>query len=292
MRIVICGGDGQLGRDCLRVFQKNNTVQAFGSRDLDITNQDLVEKVIATVSPDVVINCAAYTNVDKSEEDAELARKVNTLGAGYIASACSAIAAPMVHISTDYVFDGKKELPLSYAETSATSPLGVYGRTKLEGEQLVAQNVEKHMIVRTAWLYGAHGNNFLKTMLRLALADPERTIRVVNDQYGSPTWTLRLALQLEKLVMVKGQGIYHATSEGYCSWYELAACFLKRMDVKHSIAPCTTAEYPTPATRPGNSILDNARLKRGEINRMTGWRHGVDLFVSRYRHELIEECSS
>jgi len=115
---------------------------------------------------------------------------------------------------------------------------------------------------------------------------------VVNDQYGSPTWTLRLALQLEKLVMVKGHGIYHATSEGYCSWYELASYFLKKMDVRHSIAPGTTAEYPTPATRPGNSILDNARLKRGEINRMTGWRHGVDLFVSRYRNDLIEECSS
>jgi len=287
---MICGANGQLGRDCTRVFQKNNQVEAFGSHDLDITDQAVVEKIMETVSPDVVINCAAYTNVDKSELNADLAFKVNAVGAGNVASSCQALGAIMVHISTDYVFDGKKELPLAYIETDKTSPLGVYGRSKLGGEKLVAENVEKHMIVRTAWLYGAYGNNFLKTMLRLALSNPDQTIRVVNDQYGSPTWTLRLALQLERLLITKGQGIYHATSEGYCSWYELASYFLKKMEVEHNIIPCTTAQYPTPAMRPLNSILNNARLKIARINRMTGWRYGVDMFISRYRKELLEEC--
>jgi dTDP-4-dehydrorhamnose reductase len=190
------------------------------------------------------------------------------------------------------VFDGKKELPMAYKETDSTLPLGVYGKTKLEGELRVASFAKKYIIVRSAWLYGIHGGNFVKTMLKLSLKNPDETIRVVNDQFGSPTWTLRLALQLESLVEAGGQGLYHASAQGYCSWYEFAAYFLKKMGVSHNIVPCTSEEYPTPAPRPHNSILDNARLKRNDINRMTGWRHGMDLFVSRFRQDLLDECSS
>lgn len=291
MKVLICGGNGQLGWDCQRVFGKENEVMPYDLHDLDITDKDRVEAVILKDRPDVVINCAAYTNVDRCETEEEIAHLVNVDGPGYIAQACQSINALIIHISTDYVFDGFKEPPLSYNEKDEVNPLSVYGKTKLEGEHRVSAITENHIIVRTAWLYGINGNNFLKTMLRLALLSPEKQIKVVNDQFGSPTWSLRLALQIERLVQMKGQGIYHATSEGYCSWYELAVYFLKQMEVSANIIPCTTAEYPTPAKRPANSILENARLKRSDNNRMTGWRYGVDHFVSRFGQQLIDEIT-
>lgn len=291
MKVLICGGNGQLGWDCQRVFGKENEVMPYDLHDLDITDKDRVEAVILNDRPDVVINCAAYTNVDRCETEEEIAHLVNVDAPGYIAQACQSINALIIHISTDYVFDGFKEPPLSYNEKDEVNPLSVYGKTKLEGEHRVSDITENHIIVRTAWLYGINGNNFLKTMLRLALLSPEKQIKVVNDQFGSPTWSLRLALQIERLVQMKGQGIYHATSEGYCSWYELAVYFLKQMEVSANIIPCTTAEYPTPAKRPANSILENARLKRSDNNRMTGWRYGVDHFVSRFGQQLIDEIT-
>ncbi|MBF0378879.1 MAG: dTDP-4-dehydrorhamnose reductase [Desulfamplus sp.] len=289
MKVLICGGNGQLGWDCQRVFSKENEVVAYDLPELDITDKIRVSTVISEFIPDVVINCAAYTQVDKCETEQNIAKLVNTDAPGYIAEACKAINATMVHISTDYVFDGTKEPPLSYTETDEVNPLSVYGRTKLEGERRVAQITDNHIIVRTAWLYGINGNNFLKTMLKLALLTPDKQIKVVDDQFGSPTWSLRLALQLERLVQMKGQGIYHATAEGYCSWYELALYFLKQIEVPANIVPCTTADYPLPAKRPANSILENARLKKCENNRMTGWRYGVDHFIARFGEQLIDE---
>lgn len=289
MKVLICGGNGQLGWDCQRVFGKENEVAAYDLPELDITDKGRVEAVISGFMPDVVINCAAYTQVDKCETEIELARLVNVDGPGFIAEACKAVNAAMVHISTDYVFDGAKEPPDAYTERDEVNPLSVYGKTKLEGERRVAQITDNHIIVRTAWLYGINGSNFLKTMLRLALLNPEKPIKVVDDQFGSPTWSLRLALQLERLVQIKGQGIYHATAEGYCSWYELAVYFLKQIEVPFNIVPCTTADYPTAAKRPANSILENSRLKRSDNNRMTGWRYGVDHFTARFGQQLIDE---
>lgn len=292
MKILVCGSRGQLGWDCRRVFEKEeNEVKIFQRPELDITKKDNVRESFASFRPDVVINCAAYTQVDKCESERQVAWAVNVEGPENLAQECRDSGALLVHVSTDYVFDGKKEPPLSYSETDTVNPLSVYGETKLEGEKRVADLTDNHIIVRTAWLYGIAGNNFLKTMLRLALGSPEKTIKVVNDQFGSPTWTLRLALQIEHLIQIRGQGIYHATSEGYCSWYELALYFLKCMEVPSNIVPCTTEQYPTPAIRPANSILENAKLKRSDDNRMTGWRHGVENFVSRYRHQLIDEIS-
>ncbi len=289
MKVLICGGNGQLGWDCQRVFGKENEIEAYDFPELDITNRERVFAVISGFMPDVVINCAAYTQVDKCETEQEIAWAVNVDGPGFIAEACKSINATIVHISTDYVFDGTKEPPLSYSEVDKVNPLSVYGKTKLEGERKIAQITENHIIVRTAWLYGINGNNFLKTMLKFALLTPEKQIKVVDDQFGSPTWSLRLALQLERLVKIKGQGLYHATSEGYCSWYELAVYFLKQIEVPFNIVPCTTAEYPTPAKRPANSILENARLKRSDNNRMTGWRYGVEHFIARFGQQMIDE---
>ncbi len=289
MKILICGSHGQLGWDCGRVFEKNNEVSAFDLPELDITNKESVRNIFASSKPDVVINCAAYTQVDKCESERKAAWAVNVEGPENLAKECRGSGALLIHVSTDYVFDGTKEPPLFYLEADEVNPVSVYGETKLEGEKIVASITDNHIIVRTAWLYGIAGNNFLTTMLRLAPGSPEKPIKVVNDQFGSPTWSLHLALQIERLIQMKGQGVYHATSEGYCSWYELAVCFLKLMEVPSNIIPCTTEEYPTPARRPANSILENARLKHSGNNRMTGWRHGVEQFVSRYRQQLIGE---
>ncbi|SMC58978.1 dTDP-4-dehydrorhamnose reductase [Desulfocicer vacuolatum DSM 3385] len=288
MKIMICGSDGQLGWDCIRVFGADNEIFSFNRTQLDISDSHAVEDTVARVMPQVLINCAAFTHVDRCETEKETAFKINTLGPHHLAKACARHRATLVHVSTDYVFDGNRELPLAWSESDAPHPVSVYGQSKLEGEQKLATVWEDHIIVRTAWLYGAHGNNFLKTMLRLTLANPEKEFKVVDDQYGSPTWSLRLALQMERLVKEEGRGIYHATSEGYCSWYELAVFFLKKMDVPHNLIPCTTAQYPTPTARPFNSILENKRLKQENIHRMTGWRHGVEQFVSRFRNELLE----
>ncbi|SLM32997.1 RfbD [Desulfamplus magnetovallimortis] len=289
MKILLCGSNGQLGCDCIRVFEKEHKVMPFDLPEMDITDKQNVADLMQKTSPDLVINCAAYTQVDKCETNGDAAWAVNVEGAANLAEECRKLGALLFHVSTDYVFDGTKEPPLSYSETDPVNPLSVYGKTKLEGEKRIAEITEHHIIVRTAWLYGIGGQNFLKTMLRVALSDPERTIKVVNDQFGSPTWTLRLALQMERLIKIQGQGIYHATSEGYCSWYELAINFLKLMEVPFNIVPCATSEYPTPARRPANSILENVRLKRSDNNKMTGWRHGLEQFVSRYRQELLDE---
>ncbi|MFH1152277.1 MAG: dTDP-4-dehydrorhamnose reductase [Pseudomonadota bacterium] len=291
MRIVILGCRGQLGSDCLRVFEKENGVVCAGHQDVDIADPEQVREVIGSHKPEVVINCAAFTRVDLCETEIDTAFRINAMGPGIIAGACRKSGALMVHVSTDYVFDGNREPPLSYCENDATDPLSVYGRTKLEGEIRVTAESPDNIVLRTAWLYGIGGSNFLKTMLRLTLNKPGTPIKVVNDQFGSPTWTLRLALQMEKLIKAGGRGLYHATSEGYCSWYELACYFLKQMEVAHTLVPCSTAEYPLPAKRPANSILENARLKRANINRMTGWRDGVDRFVSSFRQDLLAECS-
>ena len=292
MKILICGSNGQLGWDCCRVFEKEHDVRPLDHNALDITSKSHVRSAVEGFLPHLVINCAAYTHVDQCETDEHAALDVNARGAANIAEACEAFGACMLHISTDYVFDGSKEPPLSYTELDETTPISVYGSTKLEGEKLIASITDRHIIVRTAWLYGISGNNFLKTMLGLSLVNPERPLKVVNDQFGSPTWTLRLALQLRRLVDIDARGIYHATAEGYCSWYELAVCFLKKMDVPFNIIPCTTEEYPTSATRPHNSILENGRLKKGDNNLMTGWRYGLEQFVSRYRKELFNEVSA
>ncbi|MBF0200578.1 MAG: dTDP-4-dehydrorhamnose reductase [Desulfamplus sp.] len=290
MKILLCGNKGQLGWDCRRVFEKEHELHLFDLPELDITDKEMVLERVSSVGPDVVINCSAYTMVDRCENDEKSAFAVNAQGPENLALACVDAGALLVHISTDYVFDGTKEPPESYCETDIPNPLSVYGRTKLEGERRIAGVLDNHIIVRSAWLYGIGGGNFLKTMLGLALKNPGGEVRVVNDQFGSPTWTLRLALQLERLVQMRGRGIYHATSEGYCSWYELAVHFLKLMDIPFNVVPCSTDQYPTPAHRPANSILDNARLKKSGNNLMTGWRYGVENFVSRYHRQLMDEA--
>jgi len=289
MKVAICGGKGQLGRDCTDVLERKHEVKAVDLDELDITIPSDVDAFIHGFTPDVVINCAAYTQVDKCETEKEPAWRINVKGPENLARSVQKLGSRLIHISTDYVFNGKKKLPDPYVEEDATEPLSYYGMTKLESEEAVRKATDCHVILRTAWLYGITGHNFLKTMLKLTLNDPERKIGVVNDQFGSPTWSYRLALQIEKMIEGGSLGTFHATSDGYCSWYELATCFLEGMGIPHSIIPCTTAEYPTPAQRPANSILENRNLKKAKIDIMPTWKDDVDQFIRMHKERLIIE---
>ena len=290
MKILICGSAGQLGSDCSKVLGPKHEVTGVDIGEIDITDPASVERVIARFSPDIVVNCAAYTNVDACETEKALARKVNVDGPANLASAMDKHGGRLIHVSTDYVFDGRKKPPASYSEKDEPNPLSYYGKTKLEGEAAVQEAIEAHVIVRTAWMYGAQGRNFLKTMLRLSLANPQKELRVVNDQFGSPTWSYRLAVQIDKLIHENCQGTFHATAQGHCTWYELARYFLEKMDVSCSLVPCSSEEYPTPATRPKNSILENGNLNARGIDLMAEWRDDVDMFVSNFREALLNEA--
>ncbi len=290
MRILICGAYGQLGTDCSTRLTEQHEVLASDINDLDITDKAGVIEAVRELTPDWIINCAAYTDVDGCENDQEAAWRLNVQGPENLAAAADIFDCRLLHVSTDYVFDGCQPVPQAYTEEDLVNPVSVYGRTKAAGEEAVFKTGgHQHCVVRTAWLYGSSGSNFLKTMLGLTLKNPCQPITVVADQFGSPTWSSTLAAQIKTLMENDGSGIYHATAEGYCSWYDLALYFFKQMGLMHAITPCTTAEYPTPAPRPKNSILDNKRLKATGLNCMRNWQDDLDLFVECHRQELMEE---
>ncbi|NLZ17241.1 MAG: dTDP-4-dehydrorhamnose reductase [Desulfobulbaceae bacterium] len=292
MRIVIVGANGQLGRDSIEILGPNHTVWASDATEVDITDQSQVQALFQRHQPDVVINCAAFTAVDACESNVEASMAVNARGPELLALACREHGSRLIQVSTDYVFDGARPAPQPYLEEDTAQPTSMYGKSKLAGEEAVQAVLENHLIVRTAWLYGIGNKNFLKTMLRLAISDPKRIIKVVNDQHGSLTWSWRLALQIERLLSTDLTGIVHATAEGHSTWYEGARYFLDCMQVPYNIVPCTTAEYPTPARRPANSILENDRLKEHGCNLMLSWQEDVRLFAERYREELLAEAKA
>lgn len=291
MKILIAGGHGQLGSDVSTLLCKEHEVLSFGSKDLDIGDRETVHTTLTAQQPDLLINCAAYTAVDNCETEQEQAWRVNAKGPENLAVEMEAQGGRLIHISTDYVFDGNRPPTESYLEDDAVAPLSEYGRSKLAGEKAITANSSNHLILRTAWLYGLSGKNFLKTMLRLVLADPERELKVVNDQYGSLTWTATLARQIRAVLPPDLQGIAHATAEGSCSWYQGACYFLDAMAVPYTLTPCATAEYPTPAHRPANSILENNRLKEAGLSVFDSWQEGIDQYVALHKKELMEEAA-
>ena len=286
---MITGGKGQLGNDCVRVFRETHDVLAIDLDEVDITRRADLDVCVQTFMPDIIINCAAYTQVDQCEIEKKLAWDVNVTGTENLVKYMEKQGGRLIHISTDYVFDGRKKVPEPYLETDQPNPVSYYGKTKYESEKMVQRASDRHVIVRPAWMYGANGHNFLKTMLSLALKNPGHEIKVVNDQYGSPTWSYALALQIERIIHVHAGGIYHATAEGFCTWFELAEYFLKKMQVPHNIVPCTSEEYPTRAQRPKNSILENRHLKEKGIHIMSQWQDDIDAFVSASGEDLVAE---
>ncbi|MFV0436606.1 MAG: dTDP-4-dehydrorhamnose reductase [Desulfopila sp.] len=292
MRITLIGSRGQLGTACRLVLGNSHEIVCCDRPQLDLGDRENVERCIAALRPEVIINCAAYTAVDACETDTAICRRINTDGPGFLARAASRCGCRLIHISTDYVFDGLRPAPAGYQEEDRTNPLSSYGRTKREGEEAVLHAGGNVAILRTAWLYSAHGANFLKTMLRLCLQDRHRTIKVVNDQHGSLTWVNTLARQIGQLLGPELQGIYHATANGHSTWFEAADVFLNAMGVDHKLAPCTTSEYPTAATRPANSILCNSSLEAAGLSVFRDWRDDLDQFVQCHGRQLLRELTT
>jgi dTDP-4-dehydrorhamnose reductase len=290
MKILITGSAGQLGSDSVEILRGIHEVMAQRRSNLDITNLASLEKVVEGFRPGVILNCAGYTRVDDCEVQRDLAFMVNVTGPKNLALCVQKYGGKLIHISTDYVFDGKRAPPNAYREDDEPAPVSYYGQTKLEGEQVIQELTDRHIIVRTAWLYGIEGRNFLKTILGLAVQNPQEEIRVVNDQFGSLTWSYRLAQQIAHLIEIDGQGIYHATAEGYSSWYEVAAAFLKHMGVPHRVSSCTSEQYQTRAVRPANSILENRRLKAAGIHCMRPWEDDLEQFIALFRDRLMREA--
>ena len=282
MKVLVLGSRGQLGQDCLEVLPHHH-VAGLDLPDVDITSADSLAAALDAHRPDAVVNCAAFTAVDKAESCEDLARQINAVGPGLIGRACAERGVRVVHISTDYVFDGLREPPAPYVETDAPAPQSAYGRTKLEGEERLLASGARAAILRTAWLYGLHGKNFPLTMLRLARENPERRLRVVADQWGTPTWSLTLARQIRRVLEEPEfpTGVFHATGQGCTTWHEFATTFLRAMGVATPVDACTSEEYPTPARRPRNSILDNAALRRLGLDEMHEWRGDVLAFAKR-----------
>lgn len=279
MKILIIGANGQLGQDCRALFAPGHEVLALDRPAIDITDLSSVRDAVRSFRPDAVLNCAAYTAVDKAETDEETCRAINADGPMEIALALAGTGAILVHISTDYVFDGTKPLGERYVEEDAPCPVSAYGRTKLAGEAPVLA-YERGAVLRTAWLYGEHGNNFLRTMVRLSRRPAP--IRVVADQHGSPTWSGSLARQIARLLDDFRPGLYHATSQGECTWYDLTKRFFEAAGVDHEVIPIGTADYPTPATRPVNSVLENRALRRAGLDVMPGWEDDIDAHAAAF----------
>ena len=276
MRVLVTGASGMLGTDVqAAALAAGHELVALSRAELDISARDAVAAAVAQARPDAVINCAAYTDVDGAESDRDGAAAINAAGAGFVAEAAAAAGAWLVHVSTDYVFDGTKTSP--YHESDPTGPRSIYGATKLEGERAVALAARGcHTIVRTSWLFGTAGSSFPATMLRLA--GERETLTVVDDQRGCPTFTGHLA---QALVTLAGErripGVVHLAAAGECTWYELAVEIMRATGTAVAVRPCTTDEFPRPARRPAYSVL---RSERPEAPLLPDWRSGLGDYLA------------
>ena len=308
MKVFVTGVCGQLGYDVMNELAKRGhegvgsdiTAQYAGAADgsavvsmpyvqLDITDKEAVQQTIAAVHPDAVVHCAAWTAVDLAEDEDKIdkVRAINAAGTKYIAEACKAAGCKMMYISTDYVFNGQGTEPWR-PDCQEYHPLNVYGQTKLEGELAVAGLLEKYFIVRIAWVFGLNGKNFIRTMLNVGKTHD--TVRVVNDQIGTPTYTLDLARLLVDMIETEKYGYYHATNEGgYISWYDFTCEIFRQAGYTTKVVPVTTAEYGlSKAARPFNSRLDKSKLVEQGFAPLPDWRDAVARFLAEIRNEVNE----
>lgn len=281
MKILVTGVKGQLGYDVCRILTDRG-IDRLGADidDFDITDREATERFILAYRPDAIIHCSAFTAVDKAEDNAELCARVNAEGPANIAAAAKKIGAKMMYISTDYVFPGTGEN--FYRPEDPASPLSVYGKTKYLGEEAVRTALDEHFIVRISWVFGINGNNFVKTMLRLA--ETKTDLNVVCDQIGSPTYTYDLAGLLCDMIVTDRYGTYHATNEGICSWADFAAEIMRLSGKGMKIHPIPSSEYPTRAPRPLNSRMSKEKLTENGFCRLPSWQDALE----RYLNELKE----
>lgn len=275
MKILITGGNGMLAKAVRKRFE-NEELIVTDVEELDITNLEKVEEFVGNCSPDIILNCAAYTAVDKAEEELELARKINKDGPKNLAIAANKNNCILVHISTDYVFGGDLEVDDVYQEEDTKAPVTVYGITKLEGENAIKEHMTNYYIFRTAWLYG-DGNNFVRTMLKLGKEKEE--INVVADQHGSPTYAVDLADMIYQAIEKKiPYGIYHTTNQGFTTWYEFTKEIFKQANISCKINPVTSEEFPRPAKRPKNSKMSKNKILEAGITIPT-WEDGLQRYL-------------
>ena len=279
MKFFITGINGQLGHDInLELLERGYTdIYAPTSKEVDITNKEAVENAIINYKPDIIFHCAAYTAVDKAEDDKDRCYNVNVIGTKNITECAKRINARLVYISTDYVFDGTKEG--YYIEDDKTNPINYYGETKYLGEEEV-RKYDNHIITRISWVFGINGKNFVKSMLNLA--ETRDNLNIVADQVGSPTYTKDLSKLLVDIAASDKRGTYHVTNDGYCSWYEFAKYIFESNDVRINVNPITTEEYPTRANRPHNSKMSKEKLINDGFEMLPSWQDAVD----RYNKEL------
>lgn len=281
MKILVTGVNGQLGHDVVKeLVARGIAARGVDIADFDLTDEAAVSAYVQTYQPDAIVHCAAYTAVDKAEEMPDLCYQVNVTGTKNIAKAAKAADAKLVYISTDYVFDGSGDAP--HEVFGEKRPVGVYGETKHLGEEAAKKYTDKLFIVRTSWVFGKNGNNFVKTMLRLGAERPE--ISVVNDQIGSPTYTVDLARGLCDMLVTDRFGTYHMTNEGMCSWYDFTVEIMAQSGLPAKIKPVTTAEYNAKAKRPLNSRLSKKCLDENGFKRLPVWQDAL----KRYLEELKE----
>ncbi len=275
-KIIVTGCNGQLGRAVNLEFQNNGEIEFVNTDvgELDITDIDKVLELVRQVKPYAIINCAAHTGVDACEDEWDKAYKINAIGPRNLSIAASETGAKMIHVSTDYVFNGRADRP--YTEFDKTDPQGAYGVTKLAGENMVRDFADRYFILRTAWLYG-DGKNFVKTMLRLS--ENNDKVRVVGDQVGSPTSARELAAAIAQLIFTENYGIFHATCEGSCSWAQFAEEIFKKAGKKTVVETITTEEFGAKAPRPAYSILENYMLKLTTDYRFADWHDALDEYM-------------
>lgn len=296
-RILLLGAAGQVGQELTQTLPTQGSVITCDRSQIDLAQPEAIRQMIAEVRPDVIVNAAAYTAVDRAEREPELAEQINAIAPAIMAEGAQSLGALLVHLSTDYVFDGQQNRP--YREDDRPAPLSVYGRTKLKGEDAIRQQCDRHIILRTAWVYGTYGSsNFVKTMLKLAAQRDE--LRVVDDQVGTPTWSAEIARAIATLLErvlqastdIPVQGTYHFTNSGVASWYDFAVAIIEEAHALgfplqvERVVPIPTADYPTPAPRPTFSVLCHRKIEPLLGTHPPHWQRSLKAMLQQYRQQL------